>query len=265
MDYLEKNRASWNARTTYHLKSDFYDVAGFLEGQNSLKTLELGLLGDVKGKRILHLQCHFGQDSLSLARMGAEVVGIDLSDAAINAAEDLAKQMGLADKAKFVCSDVYALREREDLGEFDIVFTSYGVLGWLPDMQKWAATVAKFLKKGGQFVLVEFHPVVWMYDDNFEQMSYGYFNRAPFFEQMNGTYADREAPLYHEEICWNHPLSEVVNALLGQGLAIEQLEEWDWSPYPCFNHIVEIEAGRYQIRGREGKMPLVYGLRCAWR
>jgi SAM-dependent methyltransferase len=259
-DYLKKNKASWNARTSYHLKSKFYDVAGFLDGKTSLKPLELGLLGEVAGKRILHLQCHFGQDTLSLARMGAEVVGVDLSDVAIAAAQDLAEKAGLA--ATFICTDVYGLKDI-DLGKFDIVFTTYGVLGWLPDMARWAEVVAHFLKKGGKLILVEFHPVVWMYDDNFEQMSYGYFNRAAFVEQMNGTYADRDAPLQHDEICWNHPLSEVFSALLGQNLTLRQFEEWDYSPYPCFSKMVNIAPDRYQIEGKEGKMPLVYGVEFA--
>jgi SAM-dependent methyltransferase len=260
INYLDKNRASWNARTAYHVESEFYDVSGFLAGKTSLKSFELGLLGDVRGKRILHLQCHFGQDTISLARMGAEVVGVDLSDEAIAAAEKLAEQAGVA--AQFVCSDVYQLREKLENTDFDIVFTSYGVLGWLPDMGRWGEIVAHYLKPKGRLILVEFHPVVWMYDDNFEQMSYGYFNRAPFLEQMNGTYADRNAPLYHQEVCWNHPLSEVFTGLLSNGLQIRQFEEWDYSPYPCFNKIKEIAPEQYQIEGREGKMPLVYALVC---
>ena len=164
-DYLVKNKAAWNAKTAVHIDSDFYDMPAFMGGETSLKSLELGLLGDVKGKRILHLQCHFGQDSLSLARMGASVVGVDLSDAAIEKARELAAELQL--DATFVNCDIYSLKEHLQ-GEFDLVFTSYGTIGWLPDLNRWAAIVEHYLKPGGSFVMVDFHPVVWMFDNHFK-------------------------------------------------------------------------------------------------
>ena len=172
-NYIEINRQSWNSRLESHLRSDFYDVAGFLNGKSSLNSFELELLGDVTGKSILHLQCHFGQDTLSLARMGAKVTGVDLSDKAIAEANRLAQQMHL--DATFICCDIYDLLNHLD-HQFDIVFTSYGTIGWLPDLSKWANIVSRFLKPGGNFVFVEFHPVVWMFDDEFDKIGYNYFN-----------------------------------------------------------------------------------------
>lgn len=167
VNYVEINRQSWNNMTEIHLKSDFYDLDGFLKGNSSLNDIELNLLGDIKGKTILHLQCHFGQDSVSLSRLGAEVTGVDLSDVAIKNAKKIAKDTH--SKATFICCDVYDLPNHLD-EQFDFVFTSYGTIGWLPDLNKWAKIISKFLKPNGKFVFVEFHPVVWMFDDNFEEV-----------------------------------------------------------------------------------------------
>src|SRR5688572_730649 len=134
-DYLEKNRRLWNARTDVHVTSEFYELDKFLAGKSSLNEIELNLLGDLKGKSVLHLQCHFGQDSISLARLGAEVTGVDLSDKAIAKAKELAKQTGA--NAEFICTDIYELPQHLDK-KFDVVFTSYGTIGWLPDLDKWA-------------------------------------------------------------------------------------------------------------------------------
>ncbi len=256
MDYLEKNRNSWNQRTLYHLKSDFYDLEGFLKGASSLKSIELELLGDVKDKSILHLQCHFGQDSLSLARMGAWVTGVDLSDIAIYSAQSLAVQMNLLN-VEFICSDVYDLRLNQ---QFDLVFTSYGVIGWLPDLDMWAEIIARHLKPGGRLVFVEFHPVIWMFDEKFRYLQYSYFNREAIEEVSNGTYADQDAPITTETVSWNHSLSEVMGALLKQGLQIQSFEEFDYSPYDCFSETVQVEPGKYQIHPLEGKIPMAYAL-----
>ena len=145
MDYLDINRESWNAWAEVNFESAFYDVPAFLAGRNSLTQIELDLLGDVKGKRILHLQCHFGMDTLSLARMGAHATGADLSDKAIEKARHLAAEMRL--DAQFVCCDLYSLPDHLK-GAFDIVFTSYGTIGWLPDLDKWAEVISHFLKCG---------------------------------------------------------------------------------------------------------------------
>ncbi|UYZ60742.1 class I SAM-dependent methyltransferase [Hymenobacter latericus] len=257
--YLALNRALWNARTEHHLASAFYDVAGFRAGKSSLNGIELALLGDVAGQRVLHLQCHFGQDSLSLARLGAQVTGVDLSDEAIAAARRLNTDLGLS--AEFVCADVYALPQHLPAEPpFDVVFTSYGVLGWLPDLGRWAEVVARYLKPGGQLVLVEFHPVVWMFDNDFQRVQYSYFNTGAIEETETGTYANPEAPIEHQAITWNHSLSEVIGSLLGQGLRLTHFSEYDYSPYACFAHAVPAGEGRYHIGPLGDKAPLVYAV-----
>ncbi|WP_317896736.1 class I SAM-dependent methyltransferase [Aurantibacillus circumpalustris] len=256
-DYIAKNRESWNKRTDYHLESEFYDVKGFLQGKTSLKSIELNLLGDIKNKSLLHLQCHFGQDTLSLARMGADVTGVDLSDNAIKNAKLLAEKTNL--DAKFICCDLYSLPQQLDK-QFDIVFTSYGTIGWLPDIDKWAKLISTYLKPGGKFIFVEFHPVVWMYDDNFEKIAYNYFNVAPIVETESGTYADKTAPIKNEYIAWNHPTSEVLNSLIQNGLVLKSFDEFNYSPYNCFNHTEEFEPGKFRIKHLGNNIPMVFSL-----
>ncbi|GAB2779693.1 SAM-dependent methyltransferase [Hymenobacter luteus] len=258
-DYLDVNRTLWNAKVAYHLRSEFYDVAGFRAGRSSLNPLELALLGEVSGQRILHLQCHFGQDSISLARLGAQVTGVDLSDEAIRAARQLAAE--LQAPTEFVCSDVYRLPEvLPSAPGFDVVYTSYGVLGWLPDLSQWAQVAARYLRPGGRLVLVEFHPVVWMFDDQFTRVEYSYFNREAIEETTTGTYADATAPLAHRSISWNHDLGEVLGSLLRQGLVLQDFQEYDYSPYNCLAGLQETAPGRYQLAALPGKLPLVYSV-----
>lgn len=256
-NYLEINRNSWNAKVAHHLKSDFYFVDEFLKGRTSLNSIELGILEDVKDLEILHLQCHFGQDSISLSRMGAKVTGIDLSDKAIEAAKDLAQQCGV--DTRFLVSDVYELPKILDQ-QFDIVYTSYGTIGWLPDLDRWAQVVSHFLKPGGKLVFVEFHPVVWMFDDDFTHVKYNYFNEKPIVETYEGTYADQAAEIVQEYVMWNHPTSEVLTSLLSQNLEIKSFLEYDWSPYPCFMHNDEFEKGKYRIPQFGNKVPHVFSL-----
>jgi ubiquinone/menaquinone biosynthesis C-methylase UbiE len=257
MNYLEINKQSWNKRTEFHVKSEFYDVEGFLKGKSSLNDIELNLLGDVRGKRILHLQCHFGQDTISLARLGAVVTGVDLSDGAIGQAQELAQQAGVA--AEFICCDVYNLPQYLDQ-QFDIVFTSYGTIGWLPDLDKWAQVIARALKPGGRFVFVEFHPVVWMFDDNFKTVAYNYFNSGPIVETESGTYADRDAPMTQEYVNWNHGTGEVLTSLLHNGLQLTSFEEIDYSPYNCFQETVEFAPNKFRIKHLDNKIPMVFAL-----
>lgn len=256
-NYLELNKESWNKRTAYHVTSDFYEMEAFKAGKSSLMDIELGLLGDVKGKRILHLQCHFGQDTLSLARMGAKVTGIDLSDKAIATAKELNSELQL--DAEFVVSDVYDLPNNLK-GEFDIVYTSYGTIGWLPDMNKWGSVISHFLKPEGKFVFVEFHPNVWMYDDDFTHVKYNYFKEDAIVEEEEGTYADKDANVKFKYVCWNHGLSEVMSGLLTNDLVISNFKEYNYSPYDCFSHTEKIDDRKYQIKAFGNKMPLCYAI-----
>lgn len=255
--FLEINKNSWNAKVDPHLKSDFYFVDEFLNGRSSLNSIELELLGDIQGKSILHLQCHFGQDSISLSRMGAKVTGIDLSDKAIEAAINLAQQCET--DTEFICSDVYNLPEALDR-QFDIVYTSYGTIGWLPDLEKWAGVISHFLKPGGRFIMAEFHPVVWMFDDDFTKVAYNYFNEKPIVETYEGTYADQSAPIVQEYAMWNHSLAEVLDNLIKKNIELKIFQEFDWSPYPCFRHVEEFEKGKWRIPQFGNKIPLVYAL-----
>jgi SAM-dependent methyltransferase len=256
-DYISINKESWNRRAEVHVKSDFYNVPAFLEGKSSLNEIELALLGDISGKTILHLQCHFGQDSISLARMGASVTGVDLSDRSIDYARELTEKTG-AD-ARFICCDIYDLPEHLS-DQFDIVFTSYGTVGWLPDTDRWAGIVSRYLKPGGRFVFAEFHPVVWMFDDAVEHIAYSYFNCEPIIETESGTYADRDAPLQGQYVGWNHSLCEVMTSLIGSGLTIRTFREFDYSPYNIFPGMEEAEPRRYRITRLGSKFPLVYAL-----
>jgi 2-polyprenyl-3-methyl-5-hydroxy-6-metoxy-1,4-benzoquinol methylase len=256
-DYIEINRNTWNKKAEVHYSSAFYDVEGFLKGTNSLNEIELSLLGDVSGKSILHLQCHFGQDSLSLGRMGAIVTGADLSDVAIDQANELSKKAKVG--ARFICCDIYDLPKHLD-EKFDIVFTSYGTIGWLPDLEKWARLVAAFLKPEGRFVMAEFHPVVWMFDDYFKEIAYNYFNICPIVETHTGTYADTSANITLDYVMWNHSLSEVISSLLMAGLQVDGFNEYDYSPYNCFSNTVKIDDRKYRIVHLDNKIPMVYSL-----
>ncbi|MEN8123891.1 MAG: class I SAM-dependent methyltransferase [Bacteroidota bacterium] len=256
-DYLKVNQELWNQKVNYHIKSDFYNLEGFLKGNNSLNEIEMNLLGDISGKSILHLQCHFGQDTISLGRLGANVTGVDLSDKAIDQAKLLSKKTNI--DAHFICCNIYDLPNYLDK-KFDIVFTSYGTIGWLPDLNKWANIIARFLKPNGKFIFAEFHPIVWMFDNDFEKIKYRYFKSDAIVESEIGTYADKEAPIKTESITWNHSLSEVINSLIKNGLEINKFDEYDYSPYNCFNKTIEIPANKFRIKHLENKIPMVYSL-----
>lgn len=256
-NYIEINRQSWNNKVDIHFKSAFYDVASFVSGKNSLNSIELNILGDISGKSILHLQCHFGQDSISLQRLGAQVTGVDLSDKAIDCAKELAIQTNT--NAQFICCDIYDLPQHLT-AQFDMVYTSYGTIGWLPDLDKWASVISKFLKPNGKFVFVEFHPVVWMFDDNFDKIAYNYFNAGAIIESLEGSYADRNANINQDYVSWNHSLSEVISSLINNNLVINSFNEYDYSPYNCFNRTIEFEPNKYRIEHLDNKIPMVYAI-----
>ena len=259
-DYLEQNKAVWNSRVENHAQSDFYNVPSFLEGTCTLNSIEMDLLEDVINQSILHLQCHFGLDTLSLARLGAKVTGVDFSEEAVKKARELADQSGLP--ADFVCCDVYSLPQHLQQ-QFDVVFTSYGTIGWLPDLNQWAQVIEHFLKPNGTFVFAEFHPVAWMFDSNFEKIVYPYHNKFPIVEELSGSYAtEKEITEKHTEICWNHSLAEVMSALLNHGLRIDAFLEFDYSPYNCFQGMIEVESGKFRIEKMKDHLPLVYALKA---
>jgi len=261
-DYFAANKSLWNQRTAVHKDSSFYNLAGFKNGETVLTPIELNELGDVKGKTMLHLQCHFGMDSLNWARLGAAVTGVDLSDEAIKEARQLNDDPSINSgglKAKFICCNVYDLKEHLD-EKFDIVFTSYGTIGWLPDLDKWAELIAHYLKPGGIFYMADFHPVVWMFDDEFTHIKYYYDNRELIVMENMPTYTGDTNAIQGKEYSWNHSISEILNALIKAGLKIELFNEHNFSPYPNFDKSVEVEKGKWQIKGMEGKLPIVYSI-----
>jgi len=255
--YLAINKKAWNNKTSVHLGSDFYNMPDFLKGKSSLNDIELDLLGDVNGDEILHLQCHFGQDTISLQSMGAHVTGVDLSPKSIEEARLLAKKMNAS--CKFVESDVYTCQEKLNT-TFDKVFTSYGTIIWLPDLTKWAKVIYDSLKPGGELVFVDFHPVIWMYDDHLSKITYSYFNRGEIEEIEEGTYADQHANLKDQMITWNHSLSEMIQALIKVGLQIKDFQEYDYAPYPFISNTISVGEKKYMIKDKEGLFPLCYSV-----
>jgi len=256
-DYIKTNKQTWNNKTAIHIESEFYNNKSFLEGKSTLNSIELLLLGDVKDKKILHLQCHFGQDTMTFSRLGAKATGIDFSDKAIEKARTFSEKLNL--DTTFICCDIYDIPNHLD-EKFDIVFTSYGTIGWLPDIDKWAAVVSHFLKQKGRFIMADFHPVIWMFDNDFKKVFYSYFNIESIIEFESGTYADKNSKIETKTITWNHPTSEVLNSLIQSGLEINSFNEYDYSPYNCFNQTEEFEKGKFRIKHLGNKIPMVFSI-----
>jgi SAM-dependent methyltransferase len=266
-DFWENNCALWDELTGIHAQSAFYALDAFRAGGSSLRPVEVEELGDVSGKSLLHLQCHFGLDTLSLARRGVRVTGADFSPRAIDLARSLSIEMGLP--AHFVCSRI------EDLpnvlpGMFDIVFTSYGVLCWLADLRRWAEVIAHFLKPGGVFYIVELHPLAdTLADDAVAanlRIAYPYFHSAePMACPTNdGSYADRtqrvsQAVSYQ----WSHSLGDIINALIGVGLRIEYLHEFPFCPYDRFPGMERGADGWWRFPDPAPSLPQLFSLRAS--
>jgi SAM-dependent methyltransferase len=259
-NYFEVNKATWNKKVSIHAQSEMYDMAAFKAGKSSLMSYELNALGDVKGKSLLHLQCHFGQDTLSWSRMGAKCVGVDLSDEGIKLARQLNKELML--NVEFVCCNVIDTSKHVSK-TFDIVFTSYGTIGWLPDLKPWARMIAERLNPGGTFYMIEFHPILWMFDyiDGKPEMKYHYNQDEVIYEEYEGTYADNSSKMVSKEYGWNHGLSEVVNALIEAGLHIEYLNEYDESPYDVFPDLVKLENSMYKMKNQ--LFPMLFEIKAS--
>ena len=257
--YFNTNKATWNDKVKVHAKSDMYDLEAFKKGKSSLMPYEIEGLGNVEGKSLLHLQCHFGQDTLSWSRMGAKCTGIDLSDEGIKLAKSLNTDLGLT--ANFVCCNVLDT-SKFIKDTFDIVYTSYGVIGWLPDLKPWGQMIAERLKKGGVFYIAEFHPIIWMFDylEDKPQMRYGYMQDEVIYEEYEGTYADEGSKMMSKEYGWNHGLGEVVSALTEAGLHIEYLKEFDESPYNVLPDLIKTESGMYVTK--EKLYPLIFTIKA---
>lgn len=256
--FFEANKELWNLKTNIHQNSEFYNAEKVVNGASSLNTIEQTELGDISGKSLLHLQCHFGLDSISLARKGAHVTAVDISDKSIKLARTLAKQSDV--DIDFICCNVYDI-ENYVSSKYDIIFTSYGVIYWLPDLGRWAELVAKHLKKGGQFYMVEFHPLVWIFDEEFQKITYPYHNTGPIEEEIISSYTKDQEYIGRKSYGWNHAMSEVVNALINQGMELQFLNEFPYSPYNCFNNMVKGENGGWVIGSMPNKIPLVFSVK----
>jgi SAM-dependent methyltransferase len=266
-EYKKANRALWNELTQFHAQSDFYDLEGFKAGRMTINAFELEEMGDVAGKSLLHLQCHFGLDTLSWSRLGAKATGVDFSDEAIELAVKLNQELGL--DAEFICSDIYELPEVLNQRQFDIVYTSYGVLVWLPDLPRWAEIISYFLKPGGIFYIAEFHPFAYVFNDDVQatdlQVTYPYFHSAePAAFEVKGSYADPNAQIEQKvEYEWDHSLSEILNALLQAGLRLEFLNEHPFSMYSMYPSLmVKGPDGLWRLKEKDGFIPLMFSLKA---
>jgi len=246
-ELLAANRANWNDRTAIHLRSRFYDVEGWLRDERGPRRREVEVLGDVAGLRLLHLQCHFGLDTLAWARVGATVTGLDFSAVAIEAAEDLARRAGLAERSTFVCANVLDAAHALGNATFDLVYVSTGALCWLPSVDLWAAQVGALVAPGGRFYLHDGHPVAWALAGERLCFEHTYFEeREPHVDDSDVTYTDAERPIRSRRSYeWNHSIGEIVTALVTHGLGIEWLAEHDWTDYQRFPWLTADDEGRW--------------------
>jgi SAM-dependent methyltransferase len=261
-DQLAANRANWDDRAAVHLASRFYDVAGWLRDQPGPPVRERDALGDVAGLDLVHLQCHFGLDTLQWARVGARVTGVDFSPAAIVAARDLAARAGLAECARFVCADVFDAMDALDGATFDVVYVSLGALCWLPSVDRWAGQVGALLRPGGRCYVHDGHPLSWALDDEKFVIRHSYFEEpeANAFDS-DATYTDADHPIAHTRTYeWNHGIGEIVTALVAHGLQVDSLVEHDWTVWPRFPWLVPEAKHRWVLPQGMPRIPLTFTL-----
>lgn len=259
--YLENNRKLWDEWAEINFRSAFYDVDGFKASPTPLDNEVLAGLGDLAGCSVLHLQCHFGMDTLRLARLARSVVGVDFSPRAIARARALADETKIA--ARFIESNIYdlALDER-----FDVVFASYGVIGWLPDLARWAEVIARHLRPGGRCFVIEGHPTMWMFDGEGAELSFKY----PYFTHAEptmlppgvGMYSDPNATWTTAEYSWSHPLEEVLGSLLDAGLRIDAFREYAHAVWQAFPYCVEQAPGRWVMPPDKPQIPMMFSVRA---
>jgi SAM-dependent methyltransferase len=286
VDWRALNRANWDDRVPVHLASSFYDLAGFRAGASTLQPFEVSEVGDVAGRRLVHLQCHIGLDTLSWARRGAQVSGLDFSAPAIDAASALAASLGIP--ATFVVSDVYDAVDAFGGQRFDIVYTGTGALVWLPDIRRWARVVAGLLAPGGFLYLVEGHPFVQILDDAAGTPSAAgaagaagasgaseaseasglcvardYFDAAPQVEDYPYTYTDGPALEHTRQVEFQHSLGEIVTSLAEEGLRIEFLHEYDFDAFGRFDSLQRREDGTYRFPPGRPRVPMQFSLRAS--
>lgn len=262
--YFDTNLKHWNELVDVHTETNRYNLDDFMKNPNSLHSVELDALGNVKGKTLLHLQCHFGMDSLSWANLGAKVTAMDFSDKGIEFAKALSKKLNIP--ARFICSNIYNLPDVLD-EKFDIVFTSYGALYWLNDIPRWAQIVSSYVKKGGTFFIAEFHPTLGIFDDDNKTdlvVRYPYFEtEEPMYFDEDGSYADPDAKLKNTETYgWQHSLSTIFNSLINAGLSIQSFNEFPFSVDFMLPFMVKGSDGYYRLRETDQELPLMFSIKA---
>ena len=268
-DFIKTNQDWWNEAAQVHASGHGYNMKEFRAGMIKLHPLERVEVGDVSGKKLLHLQCHFGMDTLSWARLGAQVTGVDYADQAIDIAQSLSRELNL--DATFVRTDIYNLPNiLNAAGEFDIVFTSYGAICWLPDLQPWGKIIAHYLKPGGFFYIAEGHPFMWIFDEKSPDLKIGYpyFSKEPIKDESAGTYAEKDAKLEHTTTYgWNHTLSEIFDSLLSAGLTIDFFHEHPFCAWECLPDMEEGEDRfmRFKDPKKRELIPLMFSLKATKR
>lgn len=265
-DYRALNKASWDERAPAHAASPGYRLDAFRTDPAYLSdvvTFDLPLLGDVSGLRGVHLQCHIGTDTISLARLGARMTGLDFSPAAVAQATALSEELGAG--VDFVEADVYDAADVLPRGEFDLVFTGIGALCWIPSVTRWAEVVQQLLKPGGRLFIREGHPVLWALADPLPEgrleLEHPYVERPePMVWDEGGTYVETDVEFTHNTTLeWNHGLGEILTALLDQGLVVETFVEHDsvpWDAFPGFTE--ELPGGEFRLRDRPWRLPHSY-------
>lgn len=261
-DHLAANRANWDERVAIHAASKFYDVDRWLRERPGPRRWEREVLGDVAGLDVVHLQCHFGLDTLALADAGASVTGLDLSPAAVAEARSLAERAGLSDGARFVESDVLDAAEALAPDQFDLVYVSLGALCWLPSVSAWATQVAALLRPGGRLYLHDVHPVAWALAEEDLTVEHTYFEEAePFVDDFDGTYTDASTLIANTRTYeWNHSIGEIVTAVLANGLHLDRLEEHDWTVSPRYPWLERSNDGRWLTPHGATRVPLSFTL-----
>lgn len=261
---LEANRVLWDGWAEMHLETEFYDVEGFVADPSSrpFDPIVREVVGSIQGRRLLHLQCHFGLDTLRLALLGADVTGVDFSAKGIRAARELSKRTGIP--ARFVETDVLSLAAEIEEAAFDVVFTSYGVISWLPDLRPWAASIASRLKPGGVFHIVELHPTAWIFDEEAEEpplrVRYGYFDRSSLRWEEKGSYAAPDGEFEGVSYSWQHTFEEILGSLLAEGLQIVSLKEYDRIAWRHLPFMTEDDDGMWRMPTTAGDIPLLFSL-----
>jgi SAM-dependent methyltransferase len=258
-EWLELNRLAWDERVPLHSGSAFYDNETFLAGRSSLRAFEIDEVGSVDGKTLLHLQCHFGQDTLSWARRGARVMGVDFSPPAVDEARRLAAEAG--SEAEFVAANVYDAVEAVGGRTFDVVYTGLGALVWLPDVSRWAQVCAELVAPGGRLYLAEFHPIIeTLHDERFEVVD-PYFQPEGQRWETPGSYVDAEAETEHNSTWeWTHPISEVVTAVIEAGLQLEFLHEYPITLWQRFPFLERHGDGTFHVPADRPSVPMIYSL-----